>query len=896
VRAARVAALIAVASLAGPASLAGARAPAAAAAKLPSALSVNGLSRPVGVDPDDVELAWRLADGGGDVRQSGYRIIVATRATSDPTAKAVVWDSGIVASAQQAFVRYGGPALSADTDYWWTVATMTVTQNQVGQFARPQPFVTGLRERDWRAVWVRPGTSSTLSDRYTYVRTAAPVGSSPIVRATAYIAAAHQYQLWVNGRLLGSGPAFAYPDEQYWQAIDVTGAVKAGVVNVVGVLHRWYGAGQGRPESAPGLLAQVSVVHRDGTHELIATGDSWREHPAEWKPAPPRNDEGDFVEHIDARAAPGAWASSAFDDSSWTPVTVLGPVGTAPFTRLVAQRTRIETHPVRAVSARRLRDGTVIADFGAVIAATPTVTFRHGRAGRAIQMRVGFVLDADGHVSTRRATQDTNLSYEYTQRDGTQTFRPFGYLAFRYLEVDAPGEPLASHQLVAYARHTAMPGTPGTPATFRSSDPTLNAVWQLTTRSALYSAQDQFVDTPTREKGQFLADAFNESQAVMRAFQDQNLTRQALLEFAHSQTRYWPDGRLNAVYPNGDGARDIPDFTERYPEWVWQYYLATGDRETLAQLYSVVRRITDYVWRAVDPASGLVTRLPGGDGDYLFGIVDWPPAMRYRYDVSTVARTTVNLLAVNAFRRAGAIATVVGQPSDAVVEQDRAKTLGAAVDSRLVRDDGVFVDGITANGSPSAHASQQANALALAYGDTPDQDKVLGEYVAKLGISVGPLNGLALLRALHTSGRDADLVRVLTDRKDPGWAHIVASGGTFTWESWTPFDALGDSTSHGWGSDALVAMQEAILGVTPVEPPGIALGPKFEVRAPTAGPARVRGSVPSVAGPIRVQWARRGGTVTLRLVVPPNASADVAFPGQPARTVGSGTYSFRGPA
>ena len=32
------------------------------------------------------------------------------------------------------------------------------------------------------------------------------------------------------------------------------------------------------------------------------------------------------------------------------------------------------------------------------------------------------------------------------------------------------------------------------------------------------------------------------------------------------------------------------------------------------------------------------------------------------------------------------------------------------------------------------------------------------------------------------------------------------------------------------------------------------------------------------------------------LVVPPNASADVAFPGQPARTVGSGTYSFRGPA
>ena len=30
---------------------------------------------------------------------------------------------------------------------------------------------------------------------------------------------------------------------------------------------------------------------------------------------------------------------------------------------------------------------------------------------------------------------------------------------------------------------------------------------------------------------------------------------------------------------NGDGARDIPDNTERYPDWVWQYYVATGDRK-----------------------------------------------------------------------------------------------------------------------------------------------------------------------------------------------------------------------------------------------------------------------------------------------------------------------------
>src|SRR5207247_5000280 len=102
--------------------------------------------------------------------------------------------------------------------------------------------------------------------------------------------------------------------------------------------------------------------------------------------------------------------------------------------------------------------------------------------------------------------------------------------------------------------------------------------------------QEQFIDTPTREKGPFLRDAFNVSETAMRAFGEQNLTRQVLLEFARSQSRYWPDGRLNAVYPAGQGKRDIPDYTEIYPEWVWQYYENTGERGLLDQLYPVDRK------------------------------------------------------------------------------------------------------------------------------------------------------------------------------------------------------------------------------------------------------------------------------------------------------------------
>ena len=69
---------------------------------------------------------------------------------------------------------------------------------------------------------------------------------------------------------------------------------------------------------------------------------------------------------------------------------------------------------------------------------------------------------------------------------------------------------------------------------FSSSDPTLDAVFGLLRDSALYGVQEQFVDTPTREKGQFLADAVNISYATMALFGEHAYTAQALREFGWS--------------------------------------------------------------------------------------------------------------------------------------------------------------------------------------------------------------------------------------------------------------------------------------------------------------------------------------------------------------------------
>jgi alpha-L-rhamnosidase len=826
----------------------------------PSGLTVNGTVDPVGVDPDDCSFAWILQARGRGEAQTASRIVVRR---TDPGQSGMVWDSGPVLSARQAFVAYGGPALAADAAYEWTVQPRG-SGERWGPVSAPARFTTALRATDWQGQWLRPAHNSVQPDRVTYLRTEVRPPAGVLRRATAYVSAAHTYRLFVDGAPVDAWPSFSYPDEQYARAVDLTGVLAADRASAIGVLHRWYGPGQGRPGSDPGLLFQLSLWYDDGHHVVLGSDASWRERQAEWLPSPQRNSDcGDFVEWVDGRAHPQGWSSPGYDDSAWTAVTVVGPAGTAPFTRTYAQRTAIRESPVLPVRLHTVAGGAVVADFGAVYAARPKVEFTQGQPGRTVSMRAGYLLDPDGQVSTIHGTQETNLSFSYIMGSGRQVFEAFTYFGFRYVQIDDPGQPLGRDQVVAITRHAAMPGVPM--ATFSSDSRMLNAVWRLTARSCLYCSHEQFVDTPTREKGQFVWDAANESEAVMRAYGDQNMSWQGLRDVARGQARYWPDGRVNSVYPNGDGARDYATFTARYPEWLWRYYVSTGDQATAVRLYPSVSGVAGWLWSARQGGTGLLYGLADmSNGDPVYG-----------YDLSVAADTASNVLAVNAFNRVAQLADLAGDAAGAAAQRARAGQLTAAVNSVLRRPDGVYVDGVDADGAQSTHASQEANALALAYGVVPTADvATVGGYVAGLGIDLAPNHGLELLRALAAADMAEAMVHTLTDASVPGWAHIVAAGGTFTWEMWQPSDLIGDSMSHGWGSSALVAMQETLLGVSLMEPTPDGTV-HLSVAPPTGGLSRASGSVPTIAGPVEVSWQRRPGGTALELTVPANASAMV---------------------
>ncbi len=850
----------------------------------PTLLTVDDASAPISVEGAP-QFGWVVNDPDRGEVQTAYELVVSELAIG-AGAPAVVWRSGEMRSSEQAYVVAPGLALLPDRSYSWRVRTWD-RAGRPGPFSKPALFGVGLADADWHADWIRrPGADLAASEDFSLLRKQFAVTASPVVRARAYLSAGQQYELSVNGVRAAHGPSFSYPDEQYYQASDISNLVHAGATNAIGVVTHWSTPGQGRPASIPAFIGRITIDHADGSRQVIVSDPTWRTHSGPWAQGPARNDEGDFVEHIDARLDPLGWNRPGFDDHTWVAARVLGAHPMPPFTHLYAARTSIVEHKVSPVTLRRLGDGAYVADFGSVIAATPVVELRHGAAGRAVSLLGGYLLDANGHVSVTRGIQQTDMHWNYDERAGSQEIRPFGYLGYRYLEVDGANERLSAADVVSFARHASMPDEHA--ASFKTSNPAIDAVWNLARHSALYASQEQFVDTPTREKGAFM-DPFDSS-VTMAAFDDRAMTFEALRDFARSQQRYWPDGPVNVVYPNGDGKRDIPDSTEQYAQWVWQVYQSTGDRDQLASLYPVVKNISDYIDRAINPTTGLVTNLPGGGADYLYGLVDWPPQARFGYDMATAAHTTENILAVDVFRRAADMARALSRPADEEgTERKRAARLLDSVQARLRRPDGVLVDGLEADATPSKHASQIANAYALAFQIVPHSDlNTVADYVVKLGNQMGVSTFYNLLVALHNAGRDSAFIAAMTDPGRQGYARILKEGATYTWESWDARQT-GDSESHGFGSTVLTTLQDDVLGVS-VAAPG---GARLEVQTPAVTPMHAAGVVVTQRGRVPISWDRRGhGGFSLDVTIPDNVVADIHVPASKVGEIRDGRHTI----
>ncbi len=718
-------------------------------------------------------------------------------------------------------------------------------------------------------------------DEWTLAKTIIKPGGA-VVRARLYAAASHHAAFSINGNPCLETTNFGYPGEQFYNAADVTEALQSSDTATLTAVAHWYGPGQGRAAGRPGLLAQLTVEYDDGTRDVFGSGPGWLVAEGPYRQSGYRNDEGDPIEHFDATAWP--------EPQQWHPAISLGthPVPDFPFLR--PNDAGVARNYAAAVEIFTADDGTPVADFGAVIPARPVVEFLRGEQGRTVMLRAGYNLRTDGRVDTGKTpSQNTDMSFPYTQVDGTQRYEAAVHLGFRYLEM--PGVEIADLGAVgATVIHADHPAE----GSFHSSDHTLNRVFTLLRDSALLGVQEQFVDTPTREKGQFLGDAANISYATMALFAERHFTAKALREFAGSARRYWQNpqerGRYNAVYPNGDGKRDIPDFSLMMPEWVEDYHRLSGDDALVAELLPQLQDTAEYVLRHIPtdgPTTGLVTDLGGGGGPYLHGIVDWPAPGRFGYDMDCAARTTVNAQSWSVLDAVSQLCASAGLELEAARFGGAAASLAGQINARL-RVDGVMVDGLYSDGRPSLNASQHATSFPLSMGITPAEHAAKdAERLAGMGMRQGPMTVHRLFRALLTTGRVDDVVNLLTDPRQPGWARQLDAGASFTWEAWELDEGTDFSQSHAWSASVIREILEYLLGVRVTAPGASAV----VIQPPVCRLEHAEGSVPTQRGVVSVSWRRTVEGMELDCTVPAGVIAEVVLPSG-KHEVGPGSWHF----
>ena len=110
-------------------------------------LTTELASRPLGLDEARPRFGWRIDSEDRDVLQRAYRVTVSREGE-------ILWDSGLVESAETQWIEYAGKALLPRTEYQWKVVSYAGASSAEAESA----FETGLMDSSiaaWRgAKWI----------------------------------------------------------------------------------------------------------------------------------------------------------------------------------------------------------------------------------------------------------------------------------------------------------------------------------------------------------------------------------------------------------------------------------------------------------------------------------------------------------------------------------------------------------------------------------------------------------------------------------------------------------------------------------------------------------------------------------------------------------------------
>ncbi len=694
--------------------------------------------------------------------------------------------------------------------------------------------------RPWAAEWI--GLPASEPNLWTCFRKTFSLGAKPS-EAIARIGVDSKYWLWVNGELviyeggLKRGPT---PNDTYFDTVDLAPYLKEGN-NTIAVLA-WYWGKEGfchKDSGQAGFLfdltaGDVAVVSDASwrAQRHLSYGNTGEPHPNYRLP--------ESNIHYDGRKDPGEWMRPDYDDAAWSAAATFGKPPTAPWNRLVERPIpQWRTSPLlayeKAGTFPRVSDGKpVIARLPANLTVSPYLK---------IKAPAGLVIDL--RTDNYNGGSEFNVRSEYVTRDGVQEFESLAYMNGHWMIYSIPeGVEILDLRYRETRYDTDYTGS------FECDDPFLNALW-LKSRNTMNVNMRDSIQDPDRERSQWWGDIVI---LMSQIFHTCDARAHSLVRKAIDNLVDWqkPDGVLYSPIPAGSWDKELPQqmLASIGLYGFWNYYLHTGDRETIERAYPAVKRYLS-LWE-LGP-DGLVVHRKGG-----WDWTDWGEDI----DVPVIE----NVWLYQALESAIRMARLTGNEADIPGYEAMKKRLEESYNRALWRGGEYRSPGYEGKTDDRGHG------LAVVFGlAKPEQFPAIKDVLSREFHS-SPYTEKYVLESLFLMGDPAAAIARMKKR----YQKMVESEYSTLWEGWgIGAEGYGGGTyNHGWSGGPLTLLTEYVAGVTPASPAYAT----YQVR-PQMGPLKhVRTVIPTLKGPIRLELAREEKRFRLDLESPAGTLARVCIP------------------
>ena len=700
-----------------------------------------------------------------------------------------------------------------------------------------------------QAVWISGTGVRNHPNTWLSFRKSFSVERTP-EKAVARIAADSKYWLWINGHLcvfeggLKRGPN---PSDSYVDEVDIAPFLKRGT-NTVAVLL-WYFGKEGFSHKDSGKAGLFFDCRWSGGG--LGSDKSWKcaENGAFGScPDPQPNFRlSESSISYDARKAMDGWTDPEYDDSRMPQAEELGNEGDAPWGRLIPRPIPLwKNYGLKKFADYRTSGDTLICRLPYNAQFTPYIKVRSA-AGRTIQLQTdNYVLYNGG---------DTGLRAEYVTRDGVQEYESPGWLNGHCFYLIAPKE---VEVLDVRFRETGYDAEFA--GKFNSSDPFLNDIWAKAVRTLYITMRDTYMDCPDRERAQWTGDAVNEAHEAYYALSPEShaLTRKWLYELIGWQRA---DGSIFAPVPAGNWDKELPaqSLASIGRTGLWTYYLYTGDKRILEDLYPAIRR---YLALYEPDGSGNVKLRHGG---WSWG--DWGD----NWDMLLICNFWY-YMAIDAMHD---MAVELGKEEDARMYERQCAEFKQALNDR-------FWNG-SAYRDPAyaGRTDDRVQALAVISGvASPDKYPALMEQFRNEW-HASPYMEKYIYEAMMIMGYEKEAL----ERNKKRFSKMVYYPGNFTtlFEGWgIGNEGFGGGTvNHAWSGGTLTVAAQYLCGVAPVAP-GFRL---FSVLPQPGEVARASLSFPTVSGTIEAAYENKPALFSQKVTIPEGTSAVVGVPYPQAKEI-----------